>query len=59
MLEMDRILRPGGRAYIRDTISVIYQLQETARAMGWVTFMFDSDEGPYSTWKLMTCEKRL
>ncbi|KAL2467784.1 putative methyltransferase PMT10 [Forsythia ovata] len=59
ILEMDRILRPGGRAYIRDTTSVIYQLQEIARAMGWVTFLFDSDEGPYSTWKLLTCEKRL
>lgn len=59
MLEMDRILRPGGRAYIRDTISVIYQLQEIAKAMRWVTFMFDNDEGPNSTWKLLTCEKRL
>ncbi|XP_051123832.1 probable methyltransferase PMT10 [Andrographis paniculata] len=59
MLEMDRMLRPGGRVYIRDTIVVIYELEEIAKAMGWVTFMFDSEEGPYSHWKLLNCEKRL
>ncbi|KAL8485402.1 hypothetical protein ACS0TY_027633 [Phlomoides rotata] len=59
MLEMNRILRPGGRAYIRDITSVINDLREIANAMGWVTFMFDSGEGPHSNWKLITCEKRL
>lgn len=59
MLEMDRILRPDGRVYIRDTSVVIDELQEIAKAMGWVTFVFDSGEGPYSNWKLLTCEKRL
>ncbi|KAK6114942.1 hypothetical protein DH2020_007211 [Rehmannia glutinosa] len=59
MLEMDRILRPGGRVYIRDITAVIDQLQEIAKAIGWVTFMFDSGEGPHSNWKLLTCEKRL
>ncbi|KAK4429603.1 putative methyltransferase PMT10 [Sesamum alatum] len=59
MLEMDRILRPGGRAYIHDTTAVIYELKEIANAIGWVTFMFDSGEGPHSNWKLLACEKRL
>ncbi|PIN16481.1 Phosphoethanolamine N-methyltransferase [Handroanthus impetiginosus] len=59
MLEMDRILRPGGRVYIRDTTPVIDELHVIAKAMGWVTFMFDSGEGSHSNWKLLTCEKRL
>ncbi|KAH6782617.1 S-adenosyl-L-methionine-dependent methyltransferases superfamily protein, partial [Perilla frutescens var. frutescens] len=59
MLEMDRILRPGGRVYIRDITTVIEQLEEIAKAIGWVPFMFDSGEGPHSNWKLLACEKRL
>ncbi|XP_073294792.1 probable methyltransferase PMT12 [Primulina huaijiensis] len=59
MLEMDRILRPDGRVYIRDTSVVIDELQEIAKAMRWVTFVFDSGEGPHSNQKLLTCEKRL
>lgn len=59
MLEMDRILRPGGRVYIRDSVSVIYELREIADAMGWVTFLFDDGEGPHASVKLLTSEKRL
>ncbi|KAL1533562.1 putative methyltransferase PMT10 [Salvia divinorum] len=59
MVEMDRILRPGGRVYIRDTTAVIEQLKEIAKAVGWVPLVFDSGEGPHSNWKLLTSEKRL
>lgn len=59
MLEIDRMLRPSGRAYIQDTTIVIYELQEIAKAMGWVTFLFDSGEGPHSNRKLLVCEKRI
>ncbi|KAL7155811.1 hypothetical protein ABFS83_03G100900 [Erythranthe nasuta] len=59
VVEMDRILRPGGRVYVRDITSVINELEEIAKAVGWVTFVFDSGEGPHSNWKLLTCEKRL
>ncbi|XP_052203267.1 probable methyltransferase PMT10 isoform X2 [Diospyros lotus] len=59
MLEMDRILRPNGRAYIRDTVAVIEEVREIATAMGWVTLLFDTIEGPHATWKLLLGEKRL
>lgn len=59
MLEMDRLLRPGGRVYIRDSVSVIYELQEIASAMGWVPALHDTSEGPHASWKILACEKRL
>ncbi|KAK3009038.1 hypothetical protein RJ639_014622 [Escallonia herrerae] len=59
ILEMDRILRPGGRVYISDTVPVIEEIQEIAKAIGWVTFKFDSGEGPHASLKLLNCEKRL
>ncbi|XP_059631733.1 probable methyltransferase PMT10 [Cornus florida] len=59
ILEMDRILRPGGRAYIRDTVSVCDEVHEIANAVGWVVFRFDTGEGPHSNWKHLVCEKRL
>lgn len=59
MLEVDRILRPGGHVYIRDTVTVMDGLQEIANAMGWVTILYDTGEGPHASWKLLNCEKRL
>ncbi|KAF4401505.1 hypothetical protein G4B88_001699 [Cannabis sativa] len=59
MVEMDRMLRPGGRAYIRDSVSVITELQEIASAMGWVPAIHDTGEGPFSNWKVLICDKRL
>ncbi|PON91576.1 putative methyltransferase PMT [Trema orientale] len=59
MLEMDRMLRPGGRAYIRDSVSVIDELQEIASAIGWVPALHDTGEGPYASWKILMCDKRL
>lgn len=59
MLEMDRILRPDGRAYILDSVTVIDELKDIADALGWVTYIFDSIEGPLARWKLLVGEKRL
>lgn len=59
MLEMDRMLRPGGRAYIRDSVSVIRELQEIASAIGWVPALHDTGEGPFASWKILMCDKRL
>lgn len=58
MLEMDRMLRPGGYVYIRDAVRVVSELEEIAKAMGWVTTRDDVGEGPYASWKILRCEKR-
>ncbi|KAK8473152.1 hypothetical protein PHAVU_001G067200 [Phaseolus vulgaris] len=57
MLEMDRMLRPGGRVYIRDTTFVIGELKEIATALGWSSSLNDVGEGPYSSWKILRSEK--
>ncbi|KAK7377401.1 hypothetical protein VNO80_02825 [Phaseolus coccineus] len=57
MLEMDRMLRPGGRVYIRDTTFVIGELEEIATALGWSSSLNDVGEGPYSSWKILRSEK--
>ncbi|XP_057484153.1 probable methyltransferase PMT11 [Actinidia eriantha] len=59
MLEMDRILRPGGRVYIRDSLSVMDELQELGKAMGWHVSLRDTSEGPHASYRILTCDKRL
>ncbi|KAK8624118.1 hypothetical protein V6N13_065472 [Hibiscus sabdariffa] len=59
MLEMDRMLRPGGRVYIRDSISVIDELKELATAMGWVSALHDTGEGPHASWKILISVKHM
>ncbi|XP_050363018.1 probable methyltransferase PMT10 [Argentina anserina] len=59
ILEMDRMLRPGGRVYIRDSVSVIGELQELASAVGWVPALHDTGEGPHASWKILMGDKRL
>lgn len=59
MLEMDRILRPSGRAYIRDSLSVMDELQAIANAMGWHVTLRDTAEGPHASYRLLVCDKRL
>lgn len=57
MLEMDRILRPGGRVYIRDTINVMSELQEIGNAMRWHTSLRETAEGPHASYRVLLCEK--
>ncbi|KAK3031931.1 hypothetical protein RJ639_036727 [Escallonia herrerae] len=59
MLEMDRILRPGGRVYIRDSIAVIDELKEIGSAMGWQVSVRETAEGPHASYRILTCDKRL
>ncbi|KAL6524700.1 hypothetical protein OROHE_015982 [Orobanche hederae] len=59
MLEMDRILRPGGRVYIRDSLAIMDELQEVGKALGWHVTLRDTSEGPHASYRILTCDKRL
>ncbi|XP_050384979.1 probable methyltransferase PMT11 [Argentina anserina] len=59
MLEMDRMLRPGGRVYIRDALTVMDELQAIGNAMGWRINLRDTSEGPHASYRLFMAEKRL
>ncbi|KAL6217054.1 hypothetical protein ACLB2K_010271 [Fragaria x ananassa] len=59
ILEMDRMLRPGGRVYIRDSVSVLGEIEELASAVGWVPALHDTGEGPHASWKILISDKRL
>ena len=59
MLEMDRILRPGGRVYIRDSLDIMDELQEIAKAIGWHVMLRDTEEGPHASYRVLVCDKHL
>lgn len=59
MLEMDRILRPGGRVYIRDTLAIMDELQEIGTAVGWHVSLRETSEGPHASYRILTCDKRI
>ncbi|PIN07936.1 Phosphoethanolamine N-methyltransferase [Handroanthus impetiginosus] len=59
MIEMDRMLRPGGRVYIRDTLAVMDELQEVGKAVGWHVYLRDTSEGPHASYRILVCDKRL
>ncbi|KAJ1422256.1 S-adenosyl-L-methionine-dependent methyltransferase [Sesbania bispinosa] len=59
MLEMDRILRPGGRVYIRDSLPIMDELQEIAKAIGWHVTLRDTAEGPHASYRILVCDKHL
>lgn len=58
MLEMDRMLRPEGRVYIRDSLSLMDQLQQVAKAIGWTAGVHDTGEGPHASVRILICDKR-
>ncbi|KAL4576297.1 hypothetical protein LXL04_012389 [Taraxacum kok-saghyz] len=59
MIEMDRILRPGGRVYIRDSVSIIYELEQIGKAIGWRVAVRDTAEGPHASYRVLTGDKNL
>ncbi|KAJ6827952.1 putative methyltransferase PMT11 [Iris pallida] len=59
LLEMDRILRPGGRAYIRDSLTILEEIKEITEAIGWKSTMRDTSDGKYSNRRLLICEKQM
>lgn len=59
LLEMDRILRPGGYAYIRDNRVVVSEIEPIAKAMGWRVLLLDTEEGAYASRKVLSGQKPL
>lgn len=57
VLEMDRILRPGGFVLVRDKKETIIQFQTIAISLGWKTTIGDTESGPKGTDKLLHCQK--
>ncbi|XP_020087646.1 probable methyltransferase PMT11 [Ananas comosus] len=57
LLEMDRILRPGGIVYIRDSKFIMDDIQAVTKAMGWRNDLRDTAEGPYASRKILMCQK--
>ncbi|CAN1730484.1 Probable methyltransferase PMT10, partial [Linum perenne] len=51
LMEMDRMLRPGGTVYIRDSLAVTGEIHEIGTAMGWVVMVHDTGEGPHASWR--------
>ncbi|MED6192573.1 hypothetical protein PIB30_011366 [Stylosanthes scabra] len=59
MLEMDRILRPGGQVYIRDSVTIMDEIQDIAKAMGWQVTLRETAEGPHASYRVLVCDKHL
>ncbi|XP_042389966.1 probable methyltransferase PMT11 [Zingiber officinale] len=57
LLEMDRILRPGGHVYIRDSKYIMGEILDIAQAMGWRTDLRDTAEGPFASRRILRCDK--
>lgn len=56
---MNRILRPGGRVYIRDSVSLMNELEDIGNAIGWRVSLRDTSQGPHAGYKILVCDKRL
>lgn len=54
---MDRMLRPGGHVYIRDSKYIMEEILDITLAMGWRSDLRDTSEGPYASRKLLLCNK--
>lgn len=57
LFEMDRLLRPGGFALIRDKRETILQFDAIAKMLEWKTTISDTESGPMGTDKLLHCQK--
>ncbi|XP_031503482.1 probable methyltransferase PMT11 [Nymphaea colorata] len=57
LIEMDRILRPGGRAYIRDSRSILAEVEVLAKLVGWKAVMVKTHEGIYGDSMVLICQK--
>lgn len=57
LLEMDRILRPGGSLIIRDDVDFVTNVMRITYGLQWQRTMVDSEEGPLVREKLLFATK--
>ncbi|XP_024376976.1 probable methyltransferase PMT11 isoform X1 [Physcomitrium patens] len=59
VLEMDRILRPGGWVLVRETNDMVYRVEALAKSVRWKTRILETESGPFGKDKLLSCQKPL
>ncbi|GJM92185.1 hypothetical protein PR202_ga08625 [Eleusine coracana subsp. coracana] len=57
LVEMDRILRPGGAAIVRDRGDVVLKVKKDADRLGWRSQTVDTENGPLDPVKLLIVDK--
>ncbi|PUZ53474.1 hypothetical protein GQ55_5G054600 [Panicum hallii var. hallii] len=59
LVEMDRILRPGGAAIVRDRANVILKVKKDADRLQWHSRIVDTENGPLDPEKLLIVDNSL
>lgn len=59
LVEMDRILRPGGAAIIRDADNVVLKVKEAADRLQWRSWVVDTEDGASDPQKLLIVDNSL
>lgn len=58
LLEMDRILRPGGGVIIRDDVDVLIKVKELTKGLEWEGRIADHEKGPHEREKIYYAVKQ-
>ncbi|CBI38771.3 hypothetical protein VitviT2T_023602 [Vitis vinifera] len=58
LLEMDRILRPGGTVILRDDVDMVVKIQSIIERLNWNSKIVDHEEGPHHTEKIVWAVKQ-
>jgi hypothetical protein len=56
---MDRILRPGGAAIVRDTANVVLKVKKAADRLRWRSWVVDTENGASDPQKLLIMDNSL
>ncbi|KAF8755832.1 hypothetical protein HU200_011305 [Digitaria exilis] len=59
LVEMDRILRPGGAAIVRDRADVVLKVKKDADRLRWQSQIVDTENGPLDPDKLLIVDNSL
>ncbi|XP_010523726.1 PREDICTED: probable methyltransferase PMT16 [Tarenaya hassleriana] len=58
LLEMDRILRPGGGVMIRDDVDILVKVKRIIKGLQWEGRIFDHEKGPHEREKILYAVKQ-